>query len=62
MLVFDPRSGHNPIIKYQPHHRAVMSVKMNTEYIISASEDKTVSVWDQRAGRTIKSFEVTTYY
>ncbi|XP_058802168.1 F-box/WD repeat-containing protein 9-like [Phymastichus coffea] len=59
VLVFDPRSGHSPIIKYQPHHRAVISLAMSTNYILSASEDKTVNVWDQRAGRTMKSVTIS---
>jgi len=31
---------------------------MNSEYILSASEDKTVSAWDPRAERIMKSFTV----
>ncbi|XP_071576047.1 F-box/WD repeat-containing protein 9-like [Temnothorax nylanderi] len=54
IYVFDSRSRNNPIRHYRPHTRDVNMLAMNTEYILSASED-TVSVWDQRAGRIIKS-------
>ncbi|XP_024892536.1 F-box/WD repeat-containing protein 9-like [Temnothorax curvispinosus] len=57
IYVFDSRSRNNPIRHYQ--HRTLFTVQnirltMNTEYILSAAED-TVSVWDQRAGRIMKS-------
>ncbi|XP_072743114.1 F-box/WD repeat-containing protein 9 [Anoplolepis gracilipes] len=54
VFVFDSRSGEKPIKQYRPHGGAVIKLAMNSEYILSASEDKTVSVWDQRAGRTMK--------
>ncbi|XP_071576064.1 F-box/WD repeat-containing protein 9-like [Temnothorax nylanderi] len=54
IYVFDSRSRNIPIRHYRPHTRDVNSLVMNTEYILSASDD-TVSVWDQRAGRIIKS-------
>lgn len=58
VLVFDPRTGPCPIVKYEQHQRAVIRLAMNSNYILSASEDKTVNVWDQRAGRTMKSINV----
>lgn len=61
VFVFDSRSGHKPIRQYRPHTGAVIKLAMNTEYILSASEDKTVSVWDQRAGRTMKSITVMSH-
>ncbi|XP_071565452.1 F-box/WD repeat-containing protein 9-like [Temnothorax nylanderi] len=60
--VFDSRSRNNPIRHYRPHITFVNSLAMNTEYILSANEDKTVSVWDQRAGRTMKSITVTSIF
>lgn len=59
IFVFDSRSGHKPIRQYRPHTGAVIKLAMNSEYILSASEDKTVSVWDQRAGRTMKSITIS---
>ncbi|TGZ47692.1 F-box/WD repeat-containing protein 9 [Temnothorax longispinosus] len=55
IYVFDSRFRNNPISHYRPHTRDVNSLAMNAEYILSTSLDKTVSVWDQRAGRTMKS-------
>lgn len=54
VFVFDSRSGEKPIRQYRSHGGAVIKLAMNSEYILSASEDKTVSVWDQRAGRAMK--------
>jgi len=58
IFVFDSKSGYKPISQHQPHTAAVTKLAMNSEYILSASLDKTVSVWDQRAGRTMKSVTV----
>ncbi|XP_024889918.1 uncharacterized protein LOC112466198 [Temnothorax curvispinosus] len=55
VYVFDSRSRNNPIKHYRPHTRYVNRLAMNTEYILSFSDDNTISVWDQRAGRTMKS-------
>ncbi|XP_071633549.1 F-box/WD repeat-containing protein 9-like isoform X2 [Temnothorax longispinosus] len=58
IYVFDSRLRNKPKYQYQPHTGYVAKLAMNTEYILSASEDKTVSVWDQRAGRTMKSITI----
>lgn len=58
VFVFDSRSGQKPIRQYRPHTGPVIKLAMNTDYILSASEDKTVSIWDQRAGRIMKSITV----
>ncbi|XP_071653470.1 F-box/WD repeat-containing protein 9-like [Temnothorax longispinosus] len=58
VYVFDSRSRNNPIKHYRPCPRDVINLAMNTQYIVSANEDKTVSVWDQRAGRVIKSITI----
>ncbi|XP_071565475.1 F-box/WD repeat-containing protein 9-like [Temnothorax nylanderi] len=58
VYVFDSRSRNNPIKHYRPYPRDVISLAMNAEYILSANEDKTVSVWDQRAGRVMKSITI----
>ncbi|XP_071576067.1 F-box/WD repeat-containing protein 9-like isoform X2 [Temnothorax nylanderi] len=56
IYVFDSRSRNNPIRHYRPHTTYVKRLAMNTEYILSLTTyGKTVSVWDQRAGRTMKS-------
>ncbi|KAK0164467.1 hypothetical protein PV328_003091 [Microctonus aethiopoides] len=53
--IIDPRN-HDPFVnQFRPHRGAVLNIAMNTKYIISTSEDKTVSIWDQRSQRTLKS-------
>ena len=58
VLVCDSRSGHTPIYMYQSHNKAIIRMAMNSHYIVSVSEDKTVSIWDQRARQTLKSVTV----
>ncbi|XP_024890795.1 F-box/WD repeat-containing protein 9-like isoform X4 [Temnothorax curvispinosus] len=53
--VFDSRSGDRSIATYRPHSVIVTKLAMNAEHILSVSKDNTMSVWDQRAGRTMKS-------
>ncbi|XP_071576066.1 F-box/WD repeat-containing protein 9-like isoform X1 [Temnothorax nylanderi] len=63
IYVFDSRSRNNPIRHYRPHTTYVKRLAMNTEYILSLTTyGKTVSVWDQRAGRTMKSITVTSIF
>ncbi|XP_076283055.1 F-box/WD repeat-containing protein 9 isoform X2 [Lasioglossum baleicum] len=59
VLVYDTRSGSTPMITYEPHRGAVMKLVMNSEFIVSASEDKTVSVWDLRTRKVINHFTIT---
>ncbi|KAK1118446.1 hypothetical protein K0M31_015144 [Melipona bicolor] len=59
ILVFDPRLNYQPIIKYRPHKRAVIRLAMSSNFILSASEDRTVSIWDQRASRTMKNVTIS---
>ncbi|XP_054011210.1 F-box/WD repeat-containing protein 9-like [Hylaeus anthracinus] len=59
ILVFDQRLGNHPIAKYRPHKRAVIRLAMNSQFILSASEDKTVGIWDQRAGRIMKNVTIS---
>ncbi|XP_014218480.1 F-box/WD repeat-containing protein 9-like [Copidosoma floridanum] len=59
IVVFDSRSGYKPIANYQPHHRAVIRLAMNSNYIISASEDKTVNIWDHRTRKSITSVMIS---
>lgn len=54
VFIFDSRLGDKPIRQYRPHGGAVIKLAMNSEYILSASEDKTVSVYDQKTGKIMK--------
>jgi WD40 repeat protein len=62
VYVFDSRSGHMPIRHYKAHSRAVIKMTMNSEYIISVSDDKTMTVWDQRTRRIMKSITVIFHF
>lgn len=59
VLVFDPRSGDRPIAKYQPHQKAVLGLTMSSRFILSASEDKTLSIFDQQAGKIMRNVEIS---
>lgn len=59
MFVFDSRSGNKPIVEYHPHSRAVIKLAMNSSYILSASEDKKVTIWDQRARQMLRCVNIS---
>ncbi|OAD56971.1 F-box/WD repeat-containing protein 9, partial [Eufriesea mexicana] len=59
ILVCDSRLDYQPIIEYQPHTRAVISLAMSSHFILSASEDRTVCIWDQRARKIMKSVTIS---
>lgn len=54
VLMFDPRASANPVHSYTAHRQAVLSVALCDSLIFSASEDQTLAIWDQRAGRVLK--------
>ena len=58
VILFDPREGRSPIASHRQHTRAVMAIVMNSNYVLSASEDKTVAVWDQRSRKIFKTITV----
>ncbi|XP_043274234.1 F-box/WD repeat-containing protein 9-like [Venturia canescens] len=58
VILFDPRVGTESAFRYRSHKGAVLKVAMNENYVLSASEDKTVSVWDQRAAKTLTTIEI----
>ncbi|KAK2575614.1 hypothetical protein KPH14_011318 [Odynerus spinipes] len=59
VLVFDSRAGYSPIARYRPHQRAVIRLAMSSNHILSASEDRTVSIWDLRAEKTMKTITIS---
>ncbi|CAK9822567.1 F-box/WD repeat-containing protein 9 [Anthophora retusa] len=59
IFLFDPRSGSRPIASYRPHKSAVIRLAMSSHFVLSASEDRTVSIWDQRAGKTMKNVTIS---
>ncbi|XP_026674387.1 F-box/WD repeat-containing protein 9-like isoform X2 [Ceratina calcarata] len=59
IFVFDQRVNYKPVIHYRPHRRAVIRLVMNSHFILSGSEDRTVSVWDQRAGKIMENVTIS---
>ncbi|XP_066589049.1 F-box/WD repeat-containing protein 9-like [Prorops nasuta] len=60
VLIYDSRGdGQTTIAKYYAHNGAVVDIAMNSTYIVTASEDKTVAIWDQRAQKTMKKIQIS---
>lgn len=59
VVLFDSRTDSKPVGIYQAHQRAVIGLAMNSNYIISASEDKTVVIYDHRAQRFLNKFTIS---
>ncbi|XP_039304735.1 F-box/WD repeat-containing protein mec-15 isoform X2 [Solenopsis invicta] len=53
IFVFDSRLGPKPITKYRLKDGPVIKLAMDSEYILSLNQR--MSVWDQRAGKIMKS-------
>ncbi|PSN30204.1 hypothetical protein C0J52_21036 [Blattella germanica] len=56
--LFDTRVGENQVNSYTAHRRSVLALAMSGDLIVSASEDQTVAVWDQRAGKVLKQMKL----
>ncbi|XP_051159722.1 F-box/WD repeat-containing protein 9-like [Leptopilina boulardi] len=59
VLLFDPRTNSNAVARYQEHQRAVIRLAMNSNYILSASEDRTVAIWDHRMRRILNKTQIS---
>ncbi|CAD6209033.1 GSCOCG00003681001-RA-CDS [Cotesia congregata] len=57
--VLDPRKQSPLVNEYQAHQGPVLKVKMNSQYIVSASEDKRITIWDQRAQKILKKIMIS---
>ena len=57
-MLFDTRVGLVNIKSYKTHNSAVIALSMCGDWIVSASEDQTVAVWDQRAGKVLKKIRL----
>ncbi|KAJ1530452.1 hypothetical protein ONE63_005355 [Megalurothrips usitatus] len=60
VLLWDPRCGSKPIHSYAAHRRSVLKLCLlqesgDTDAVVSISEDKTLAVWDVRAGKLFKN-------
>ncbi|XP_069700285.1 F-box/WD repeat-containing protein 9-like isoform X4 [Periplaneta americana] len=58
VMLFDTRVGECQISSYTAHRRAVLALSMSGNFIVSASEDQTLAVWDQRAGKVLKQLKL----
>jgi F-box/WD-40 domain protein 9 len=58
VMLFDTRVGESQVNSYTAHRRAVLALSMSGDFIVSASEDQTVAVWDQRARRVLKKLKL----
>jgi F-box/WD-40 domain protein 9 len=58
VLLFDTRVEFVHVKSYKVHQRSVLALSMCGDWIVSASEDQTVAVWDQRAGKVLKKIKL----
>jgi len=55
-IAFDPRQPEKRLFELTSHSRSIIDLCLIEDYyLISLSEDKTVSVWDLRTNNTVKS-------
>lgn len=56
IIAFDPRESEKRLFELSPHKRSIIELCLVQDYyLISLSEDKTLSVWDLRTQSTVKS-------
>lgn len=56
VVVFDPRESNKRIFELNPHTRSIVEMCLvQDNYLISLSEDRTLSIWDLRSCKTVKS-------
>lgn len=57
-MLFDTRVGQSEVSQYRAHQRAVLALSMFGNFIVSASEDHTLAVWDRRAEKVLKQLNL----
>lgn len=56
IIAFDPRESDKRLFELRPHKRSIIELCLiQDHYLISLSEDKTLSVWDLRTHSRVKS-------
>lgn len=60
VILWDPRCSSEPVHSYSAHRRPVLKLCLleesgTTDTVVSISEDKTLAVWDVRAGKLLKN-------
>ncbi|PNF41646.1 hypothetical protein B7P43_G07628 [Cryptotermes secundus] len=54
VMLFDTRVGQSEVSLYRAHRGGVLALSMFGNLIVSASEDRTLTVWDRRAEKVMK--------
>lgn len=58
VVAFDPRKSES-IFQLKPHTRSVIDLCLIKDfYLVSLSEDKTLSIWDLRTSQTVKTINL----
>jgi WD40 repeat protein len=57
-MLFDTRVGESEVSLYRAHQRAVLALTMFGNFIVSASEDHTLAVWDRRTEKVLKQLKL----
>ena len=57
-LIYSIDTRSNEVTTKKYHRRPVLCLKADDKYIITGSEDKTVAVYDRRAGHMYKTIQV----
>lgn len=57
-MLFDTRVGQSEVSLYRAHRNAVLALSMFGNFIVSASEDHTLAVWDRRAEKVLKKLNL----
>ena len=59
VLLFDPRSGTDPVTTYKAHKRSVLALGMDENRVISCGEDGKVVSLDLRNKKIKRAFAVS---
>lgn len=55
IIAFDPRESNKRLFELSPHKRSIIELCLvQDHYLVSLSEDKTLSVWDLRTRSRVK--------
>jgi WD40 repeat protein len=58
VMLFDTRVGESEVSFYRAHQNAVLALTMFGNFIVSASRDHTLAVWDQRTKKVLKQLNL----
>lgn len=60
VVAYDPRECEKRLFELNPHTRSIIELCIiQDHYLVSLSEDKTLSVWDLRTHSTVKSINLS---